>query len=190
MFSRTRGVFLVTRKNAPSEVRFQADAGAGLICRGCSHRAECRAPAIFSCPGRGSQRATLLRRAGTHFGLIVGRWRRISGALRRLRGTAIEAGSTTWLSTPCCCRTRCSQNPSSPASWIVMIGKAWPVRASALHLRSANSVKSSATLPAVALCLDIFSPWPGDNDVTSQFDRLGYDFRKAFALARACSRGN
>jgi hypothetical protein len=38
------------------------------------------------------------------------------------RGVAIEAGSTTWLSMPFCCRTRCSQNPSSPASWIVMIG--------------------------------------------------------------------
>ena len=38
---------------------------------------------------------------------------------RRLRRfTAIEAASTTWLSTPFASRKRCTQKPSRPASWI------------------------------------------------------------------------
>ena len=45
-------------------------------------------------------------------------------------------------------------------------------RTSALRPCSANSVKSAAVSPAVTLCLDIFSPLPGDNDVTSQVLRL------------------
>ena len=53
-----------------------------------------------------------------------------------------------------------------------MIGQVWPVRTAALRLSSANSFISSAVSPAATLCLDIFSPWPGDNDVTSQFERL------------------
>src|SRR5216684_3998591 len=44
------------------------------------------------------------------------------GEKRPQQCLAIEAVSTTWLSIPSCCRTRWSQNPSSPASWSVMIG--------------------------------------------------------------------
>jgi hypothetical protein len=50
-------------------------------------------------------------------------------ALRRRRGAAIDAGSTTWLSTPSPSSRRCSQKPSSPASSMVTIGKESRVRA-------------------------------------------------------------
>jgi hypothetical protein len=59
---------------------------------------------------------------------------------------------------------------------------ALPVRTSALRLSSANSAKSSAVSPAATLCLDIFSPLPGDNDVTSQFERLSSSDIKIAAI--------
>ena len=62
---------------------------------------------------------------------------------------------------------------------------AWPVRASALRLSSANSFISPATSPAVTLCLDIFSPLPGDSDVTSQVERLSSNDAK---IAPICVR--
>src|SRR3954471_6769000 len=55
-------------------------------------------------------------------------------ARRRRREVAMEAGSTTWLSIPSVCRTRWIQNPSSPASWMTMMGKTCPVRARAFSL--------------------------------------------------------
>ena len=47
-------------------------------------------------------------------------------ARRRRREVAIEAGSTTWLSIPSFCSTRWIQKPSSPASWMTMIGERLP----------------------------------------------------------------
>ena len=44
------------------------------------------------------------------------------------------------------------------------IGKDFPVRAHAFLLSSVS--------PVDTLCLDIFSPQPGDSDVASQVDRL------------------
>jgi hypothetical protein len=51
-----------------------------------------------------------------------------------------------------------------------------------LRLRSANSFIKPATSPAAMLCLDIFSPLPGDNDVTSQFERLSSSEIKIAAI--------
>src|SRR4051794_32172537 len=53
-----------------------------------------------------------------------------------------------------------------------MIGKIWPVRARAFWRRSANRANNPATSPARTLCLDIFSPAPGDREVISHVDRL------------------
>src|ERR1700683_2491170 len=52
------------------------------------------------------------------------------------------------------------------------IGKDFPVRAHAFLLSSEKRASSAARSPADTLCLDIFSPPPGDSDVTSQVDRL------------------
>ena len=50
--------------------------------------------------------------------------------------------------------------------------KDFPVRAHAFLLSSEKRASSAAISPADTLCLDIFSPRPGDSDVTSQVDRL------------------
>src|SRR5271163_1842335 len=55
---------------------------------------------------------------------------------------------------------------------MTMIGKDFPVRAYAFLLSSEMRANSAAISPADTLCFDIFSPPPGDNDVTSQVDRL------------------
>jgi hypothetical protein len=81
-------------------------------------------------------------------------------------------GSTTWLSIPSASSTRWIQKPSSPASWMTMIGKLFPIRASAFRLSSANRVSMPATSSAATACLDIFSPAPGDGEVISHFERL------------------
>src|ERR1700689_1491968 len=52
------------------------------------------------------------------------------------------------------------------------IGKDFPVRAHAFLLSSERRASSAAISPADTLCLDIFSPRPGDSDVASQVDRL------------------
>src|SRR5712675_1352413 len=52
------------------------------------------------------------------------------------------------------------------------IGKDFPVRAHAFLLSSEKRASSAAISPADTLCLDIFSPQPGDSDVASQVDRL------------------
>ena len=93
-------------------------------------------------------------------------------ALRRRRDVAIEAGSTTWLSTPSSCSNRWIQNPSRPASCITMIGTTWPMRTCAFSVSRENRARSPATSPLRTVCFDIFSPPPGDNDVISQVDRL------------------
>src|SRR4029077_1104776 len=52
------------------------------------------------------------------------------------------------------------------------IGKDFPVRVHAFLLSSERRASSAAISPADTLCLDIFSPRPGDSDVASQVDRL------------------
>ena len=52
------------------------------------------------------------------------------------------------------------------------IGKDFPVRAQAFLLSSEKRASSAAISPADTLCLDIFSPRPGDSDVASQVDPL------------------
>jgi hypothetical protein len=52
------------------------------------------------------------------------------------------------------------------------IAKDFPVRVSALCFSSENRASRAATSPARTECFDIFSPEPGDTDVTSQIERL------------------
>src|SRR5580658_7531555 len=52
------------------------------------------------------------------------------------------------------------------------IGKDFPVRAHAFLLSSEKRASSAEISPADTLCFDIFSPPPGDSDVTNQVDRL------------------
>src|SRR6516162_8287773 len=54
---------------------------------------------------------------------------------------------------------------------MTIIGKHRPVRAAALRRSSANRCNSPYTSPAETVCLDIFSPAPGDRDVISQARR-------------------
>ena len=48
----------------------------------------------------------------------------------------------------------------------------FPVRRESLLLSSVKRVSSAAMSPAGTLCFDIFSPPPGNTDVTSQIERL------------------
>jgi hypothetical protein len=50
--------------------------------------------------------------------------------------------------------------------------KASPVRANAFFISSEKRASSAAMPPADALCVDIFSPPPGDSGVISQVERL------------------
>src|SRR5918993_4197682 len=112
-------------------------------------------------------------------------------ARRRRRAVAIEAGSTTWLSIPSLCRTRWIQNPSSPASWIVMIGKTRPVRARAFSLSWDKRATRAAVSPLRTECFDIFS-LPGASEVMTQVERLSSrDTKIALRSVRtaACSSG-
>src|SRR4051812_43546463 len=93
-------------------------------------------------------------------------------ARRRRREVAIEAGSTTWLSIPSLCRTRWIQNPSSPASWMTMMGRTRPVRARAFSLSWDKRARRAAMSPLRTECFDIFSPPPGARDVMTQVERL------------------
>ena len=92
-------------------------------------------------------------------------------ARRRRRETAIEAGSTTWLSIPLSSRTRWIQKPSRPASWIEMIRKLRPVLAVALRCRCSKCPSKAGTSPPGTTTFDIFSPAPGESDVIIHFDR-------------------
>ena len=81
-------------------------------------------------------------------------------ALRLRRGTATEAGSTTWLSTPFFSSIRCNEKPSRPASWIATILTGWPIRTSAfsfanrsLRIRRSSGGMHSASCIAVAVPL-------------------------------------
>ena len=55
---------------------------------------------------------------------------------------------------------------------MTITGKDLPVRAHAFFLSSEKRASSPAISPADTLCFDIFSPRPGDSDVTSQVDWL------------------
>jgi hypothetical protein len=63
-------------------------------------------------------------------------------ARRRRREVKIDAGSATWLSMPSLSSTRWIQKPSSPASWITIIGKSAPAR-----VRCEKRCRSLATFP-------------------------------------------
>src|SRR3954468_948263 len=84
----------------------------------------------------------------------------------------MEAGSTIWLSIPSVCRMRWIQNPSSPASWMTMMGKTCPVRARAFSLSWDKRAKRAAMSPLGTACFDIFSPPPGAREVMTQVERL------------------
>src|ERR1700733_13915972 len=60
-----------------------------------------------------------------------------------------------------------------------------PVRATAFRLRSSKRARSPAASPARTLCLDIFSPAPGDSEVISQVERLSSNEMK---IAPNCVR--
>jgi hypothetical protein len=70
------------------------------------------------------------------------------------------------------CRTRWIQNPSSPASWMTMIGTTRPVRVRAFSLSWAKRARRAAMSPLRTACFDIFSPLPGESEVTTQVERL------------------
>nr|WP_246780225.1 hypothetical protein [Rhizobium ruizarguesonis] len=53
---------------------------------------------------------------------------------------------------------------------MTMIGKDRSVRARAVLLSSAKRANIPAMSPAATVCLDIFSPPPGDREVISHFD--------------------
>src|SRR3954465_6281211 len=104
----------------------------------------------------------------------------------------MEAGSTTWLSIPSFCRTRWIQNPSSPASWMTMIGKTCPVRARAFSWSWDKRARRAAMSPLGTECFDIFSPLPGAREVMTQVERLSSrDTKIALRSVRtaACSSG-
>src|SRR3954452_2508310 len=104
----------------------------------------------------------------------------------------MEAGSTTWLSIPSFCRTRWIQNPSSPASWMTMIGKTCPVRARAFSWSWDKRARRAAMSPLRTECFDIFSPLPGAREVMTQVERLSSRETKiALRSVRtaACSSG-
>src|SRR4051812_20173373 len=73
---------------------------------------------------------------------------------------------------PSVCRMRWIQNPSSPASWMTMMGKTCPVRTRAFSLSWDKRAKRAAMSPLGTACLDIFSPPPGAREVMTQVERL------------------
>src|SRR5689334_10029961 len=90
------------------------------------------------------------------------------------------------------CRTRWIQNPSSPASWMTMIGKTRPVRVRAFSLSWAKRARRAAMSPLRTERFDIFSPPPGESEVTTQVERLSSrDTKIALRSVRigACSSG-
>src|SRR4051794_14833099 len=101
-------------------------------------------------------------------------------ARRCRRSTAIEAGSTTWLSTPLAPSRRCTQKPSRPASWMTTTRTATPARRSAVALSRASRSSSAPPSPPLTACLDSFS-LPGALTVTSQRDLLSSSDAKSLA---------
>src|SRR5208283_5978754 len=55
---------------------------------------------------------------------------------------------------------------------MTMIGNDRPVRANVFCLSPERRASNAPMSPAGALCLDIFSPAPGDSEVISQIERL------------------
>src|SRR3984893_12608892 len=92
-------------------------------------------------------------------------------ARRWRRGTAIEAGSTTWLSTPLASSKRWIQKPSSPTSWIATTLTGAAMRCSARVFNRARRSSSLRPSPPTSVCLDIFL-LPGASDVATQVERL------------------
>src|SRR3954447_17678763 len=101
-------------------------------------------------------------------------------ARRGRRSTAIEAGSTTWLSIPLASSRRCSQKPSRPASWMTTTRTATPARRSAVAPSRASRSSSAPPSPPLTACLDSFS-LPGALTVTSQRDLLSSSDAKSLA---------
>src|SRR4051794_11312317 len=79
----------------------------------------------------------------------------------------MEAGSTTWLSIPSLCRTRWIQNPSSPASWMTMMGKTCPVRARAFSLSRDKRARRAAMSPLGTECYEALHE-PADDEQPAQ----------------------
>src|SRR3954453_19895495 len=74
------------------------------------------------------------------------------------------------LSIPSVCRMRWIQNPSSPASWMTMMGKTCPVRTRAFSLSWDKRAKRASMSPLGTACLDIVSPPPGAREVMTQVE--------------------
>src|SRR3954469_12070177 len=62
------------------------------------------------------------------------------------------------------------RSPSSPASWMTMMGKTCPVRARAFSLSWDKRARRAAMSPLGTACLDIFSPPPGAREVMTQVE--------------------
>lgn len=92
-------------------------------------------------------------------------------ARRLRRGIATEAASTTWLSMPLASSTRCSQKPSSPASWMLTTFTGRPSRLSAFALSSPSSFSRPALSPPSNQRFENFS-LPGISHVASHFEGL------------------
>src|SRR3954467_12248425 len=69
-------------------------------------------------------------------------------------------------------RTRWIQDPSSPASWMTMMGKTCPVRTRAFSLSWDKRARRAPMSPLRTECFDIFSPPPGAREVMTQVERL------------------
>jgi hypothetical protein len=55
---------------------------------------------------------------------------------------------------------------------MTMIGKTRPVRVRAFSLSWAKRARRAAMSPLRTACFDIFSPLPGESEVTTQVERL------------------
>src|SRR4051794_32443606 len=89
-------------------------------------------------------------------------------------------------------RTRWIQDPSSPASWMTMMGKTCPVRTRAFSLSWDKRARRAPMSPLRTECFDIFSPPPGAREVMTQVERLSSrDTKIALRSVRtaACSSG-
>src|ERR1700683_1940127 len=102
-------------------------------------------------------------------------------ARRRRRGTEIDAASTTWLLIRFASSSRCTQKPSSPASWITTISTGTPATDSALTRMRASRPNNPAPSPAEIECFDIVT-LPGDSEVTSHDVWLNSSDAKSVAV--------
>src|SRR6202030_2907096 len=92
-------------------------------------------------------------------------------ARRWRRGTAIDAGSTTWLSTPLASSKRWIQKPSSPTSWIATTLTGAAMRCSARIFKRARRLSRLRPSPPTSVCLDILL-LPGASAVATHVERL------------------